>query len=275
MASRNKPAVIPKIGLIAGWGEFPFLVAQTMQQKGKRVAAVAFPGETFPEIKTCVDELHWISIGQLGEMIKIFKTAGITQVVMAGMIRHKHLFANLKLDLKAVSLLATMKDKRADSILCAVAGVLEKEGIRLVSPLPYLKVNLPGKGLLTKRKLTQKEQRDITFGYKIAKHVARADIGQTVVVKDQAVIAVEAMEGTDACILRSGEFTRGGAVVIKVLKPTQDLRFDTPVIGPNTIESMLKVKAAVLAFDADKTLFLQKEKTIVMANKKKITLIGV
>ncbi|MCK5242466.1 UDP-2,3-diacylglucosamine diphosphatase LpxI [bacterium] len=264
-----------KIGLIAGWGEFPFLVAQTMKAKGKTVIAVAFPGETYAELAQSVNEIHWVSIGQLGKMIKAFKTAGITQVVMAGMIRHKRLFSNLKLDLKAVTLLAKVKDKRADSLLKAVSGVLAQEGVELISPLPYLKSNLPEKGMLTRRRPTKREQEDIQFGYKIAKHLAGADVGQTVVVKEKAVIAVEAMEGTDACIVRSGEFSRGGAVVVKVLKPKQDLRFDTPVIGPNTIESLQKAKATVLAFDAGKTLFIQQEQTIALANKAKITLVGI
>jgi UDP-2,3-diacylglucosamine hydrolase len=273
VASQSKAS--SKIGLIAGWGEFPFLVAQTMKAKGKHVIAVAFPGETYDDLAQSVDEIHWVSIGQLGKIIKAFKTAGVTQAVMAGMIRHKRLFSNLKLDLKAVTLLAKVKDKRADSLLKAVADTLADSGIELISPLPFLESNLPKKGCLTKRRPSKKEQADIEFGYRLAKHVAKEDIGQTIVVKDKCVVAVEAMEGTDACILRSGEFTKGGGVVIKVLKPKQDLRFDTPVIGPNTIESLQKAKATVLVFDSGKTLFLQKEKTIALANRAKISLIGI
>ncbi|MBN1595359.1 UDP-2,3-diacylglucosamine diphosphatase LpxI [candidate division FCPU426 bacterium] len=262
-------------GLIAGWGEFPHLVARALKAQGRQVVAVAFPGETYKDLEQHVDDIHWISIGQLGKMISIFKSAGAGEAVMAGMIRHKQLFANIKLDLKAVALLAGVKDKRADTILRAVAEKLGKAGIKLVAPLPYLTDHLPQRGVLTKRRPTPKEKADIHFGYRLAKHVAEADIGQTVVVRDKAVVAVEAMEGTDACILRSGELTRGGAVVVKVVKPHQDYRFDTPVIGPHTIDAMRKAKAAVLAFDAGKTLFIQKDKTIARANAYKIALVAV
>jgi len=262
------------IGLIAGWGEFPFLVAQTLRAKGKQVVAIAFPEETYSDLENYVNSIHWVSIGQLGKIIKTFKTAGVSQAVMAGMIRHKRLFSHLKLDLKAVALLAGLKDKRADSILKAVADSLAQAGIELISPLPFLKPYLPSKGIISKRRPTKKEREDIEFGYKIAKHIAGVDVGQTVVVKDKAVVAVEAMEGTDACILRSGELSKGGAVVIKVLKPSQDLRFDTPVIGPNTIDSLQKARAAVLAFDSGKTLFIQKDKTIEKANRAKIALVA-
>lgn len=269
MASPNK-----SFGLIAGWGEFPILVTQVLRQQGAHVVAVGFPEETEPRLEKLVDEMHWISLGQLGKLLKLFKSAGVEQAVMAGLIRHKQLFAKLKLDWQAIKLLTQLRDKRADSILGAVADALESEGIELISALPMLKPYLPAKGILTKRKPTAKEEMDIAFGYKIAKHIAGADIGQTVVVKDQAVIAVEAMEGTDACLLRSGKYNKKGGVVVKVTKPSQDLRFDTPVVGPRTIRSMKRAQLSVIAFDAEKTLMLQKEETIKAAQQAKITMVA-
>ena len=236
--------------------------------------AVAFSGETNPALEKSVDEMHWLALGQLGKILKVFKSAGIQYVVMAGLIRHKQLFAKLKLDLHAIRLLTQLQDKRADSILRAVADKLEQEGIKLISPLPLLKAYLPQPGVLTRRRPTRREEQDIEFGYRIAKHIAGADIGQTVVVKDQAVVAVEAMEGTDLCILRSGRYVKSGAVIVKVTKPSQDLRFDTPVLGPKTIRSLKSIKASALAFDSGKTIMLQKEHTIAEANRSKITLIA-
>jgi DUF1009 family protein len=248
-------------------------VARVAREQGRRIVAVGFPEETPPDLEKWVDEIHWVRLGQLGKMLKIFRTGHVHEAVMAGLIRHKQLFANIRLDFHALRLLTHLQDKRADSILRAVADVLEQEGIQLVSPLPWLKSFLPEKGLLTRRKPSGKEERDIEFGYRIAKHIAGADIGQTVVVKDQAVVAVEAMEGTDACILRSGKYLKSGAVVVKVTKPSQDLRFDTPVVGPRTIRSLKTVRASVLAFDSGKTLILQRDLTIAEANAAKISLV--
>jgi DUF1009 family protein len=262
------------LGLIAGNGEFPIIFAQAARRLGHPVVAVAFPEETSRKLEALVTEVHWISIGQLGKLLGAFKHAGIKRAFMAGQIRHKRLFANLKLDLRAVALLARLKDKRADSILRGVAGFLQREGIVLESPLPFLRESLPRPGVLTRRAPTSQEKLDIAFGHKIAKHVAGADIGQTVVVRNQAVLAVEAMEGTDACIARGGRFAKTGAVVVKVTKPNQDLRFDMPVVGPRTLKAMIKAKATALAFDAGHTLFLHPDATLKLANEAKITLIA-
>lgn len=272
-ASRNN-GMRETIGLIAGNGDFPELVAGSARQRGTAVVAVAFREETKPDLEPLVDELHWVSIGQLGKIIGIFKRAGVRRAYMAGQIRHKRLFADLRLDWKAVALLARLKDKRADSILGAVADTLEREGIRLESPLEILQEHLASPGVQTRRKPTAAEKKDIEFGYRIAKHVAGADIGQTVVVRNQAVLAVEAMEGTDACILRGGEFARTGAVVVKVTKPKQDLRFDMPVVGLQTIRSLALAKATVLAFDAAATLFIRKAETLAAADQAGITLVA-
>lgn len=274
--SKNRNGAFPnnKLGIIAGWGEFPALVAKEARAMGLQTVAVGFPEETEPRMAELVDEMHWLSLGQLGKLLSSFKKAGVQKAMMAGMIRHKQLFAKLKIDWEAVKLLTTLADKRADSILGAVADKLASEGIELISPLPMLKPYLPGPGVLTRKKPTAKEQADIEFGYKIAKHIAGADIGQTVVVKDQAVIAIEAMEGTDACILRSGKYNKKGGVVVKVTKPSQDLRFDTPVVGPRTIRSMKRARLSVIAFDAEKTLILEKEKTMADAGQAKIVMVA-
>jgi len=264
-----------KLGLIAGWGEFPQLVAKQAREQGIEVVAIAFSEETGKIIEKNVDKVYWISLGQLGKIIKIFKQENIKQAVMAGLIKHKKLFSNLKLDILAITLLAKLKDKRADSILRAVADTLAKAGIELISALPLLTDYLPSQGLLTNTTLKKKEIEDIKFGYHIAKHIAAEDIGQTVVVKNGAVIAVEAMEGTDACILRSSKYIKSGAVVVKVIKPKQDLRFDTPVIGPKTITNLIRIRAGVLAFDTQATLMLHKQEIIKQANQAKISLVAV
>jgi UDP-2,3-diacylglucosamine hydrolase len=173
-----------------------------------------------------------------------------------------------------VALLARLRDKRADSILRAVADALGRAGIVLESPLPILKEHLPAPGLLTRHKPTAQEKKDVEFGYRMAKCIAGADIGQTVVVKNQAVLAAEAMEGTDACILRGGRFAKAGAVVVKVTKPNQDLRFDMPVVGPRTIRSLRRAKARVLAFDSRNTLLLQKDQTLKMAEDAGVVLLA-
>lgn len=272
-ASPSSPAA-ERLGLIAGNGDFPLLVAEAARRRGLRVIAVAFPEETKRALGRDVDEIHWQSIGELGKLLRTFRAAGVRRAVMAGQIRHKRLFANLKVDWRAVTLLAGLKDKRADSILKAVADALAKQGIRLESPLPLLQEHMAEPGVLTRRRPTPKEKRDIEFGYRIAKHVAGADIGQTVVVKDQAVLAVEAMEGTDACILRGGRLARTGAVVVKVAKPSQDLRFDMPVIGPRTLNTLVRAKVSVLCFDASATLMLSKTDLQSRADLEGITLIA-
>ncbi len=273
-ASPSSPAAA-RLGLIAGNGDFPVLVAAAARRQGLHVVAVAFPEETKRTLGREVDEVHWQSIGELGKLIRTFRAAGVSRAVMAGQIRHKRLFANLKIDWRAVTLLAGLKDKRADSILGAVADALAKQGIRLESPLPLLQDHMAKPGVLTRRRPTPAEKKDIEFGYRLAKHVAGADIGQTVVVKNQAILAVEAMEGTDACILRGGKFSRsGGTVVVKVTKPAQDLRFDMPVVGPRTIRSMIRAKASVLAFDAAATLLLQKEQVLSLADQAGLSLVA-
>lgn len=264
-----------KIGLIAGNGKFPLIFAQEAKRVGAELVALAIKKETSPSLENLVDKIHWVNVGQLGNLIEICKKEGITRAVMAGQVRHTRLFGQVKLDARAMALLAGVKDKKANSLLGAVADELLREGIELIDSATYLSHLLPSPGILTRRKPTQKEWRDIEFGHKMAKEIAGLDIGQTVVVKDQTVLAVEGMDGTDRTIKRGGKLGRGDVVVVKVSKPQQDRRFDLPIIGERTIEVLKQAKAKVLAFSARSTILLDREKVVKSANQNGISLVAV
>lgn len=264
-----------KIGLIAGNGKFPLIFAQEAKKVGTEVVALAIKKETSPSLENLVDRIHWVNVGQLGDLIEICKKEGITRAVMAGQVRHTHLFGQVRLDARAMALLAGVKDKKADSLLGAVADELLREGIELIDSATYLSHLLPSPGILTRRKPTQKEWRDIEFGHKMAKEIAGLDIGQTVVVKDQTVLAVEGMDGTDRTIKRGGKLGRGDVVVVKVSKPHQDRRFDLPIVGERTVEVLKQAKAKVLAFSARSTILLDREKVVKSANQNGISLVAV
>jgi hypothetical protein len=265
---------LKKFGLIAGNGQFPFLAAQEIKKEGNQVFAVALKDETDPALEKIVDGMQWVSIGKLQAMIDYFKSQGITEALMAGQVKHAKLFDALKMDVRAIKLLASLKNKKADTILGAVSNEFEKEGIKLLPSHQFLKHILPKKGIIAGKKLSNKENNDVEFGHNIAKQIAGLDIGQTVVVKDSCVLAVESIEGTDECIKRGASLGKDGVVVVKVAKPNQDFRFDIPVIGPKTIEVMGSVKASILAIEAEVTLLFEKEKVIELANKYKITIIA-
>ncbi|MFB0527546.1 MAG: LpxI family protein [bacterium] len=264
-----------KIGLIAGNGKFPLIFAQEAKRVGTEVVALAIKKETSPRLENIVDRIHWVNLGQLGDLIEICKKEGITRAVMAGQVRHTRLFSQVKLDARAMALLAGVKDKKANSLLGAVADELLREGIELIDSATYLSHLLPSPGILTRRKPTQKEWRDIEFGHKMAKEIAGLDIGQTVVVKDQAVLAVEGMEGTDRTIKRGGKLGRGDVVVVKVSKPQQDRRFDLPIVGERTVEVLKQAKAKVLAFSARNTILLDRERVVKSANQNGISLVAI
>jgi len=264
-----------KIGLIAGNGKFPLIFAQEAKKVGTEVVALAIKKETSPSLENLVDRIHWVNVGQLGDLIEICKKEGITRAVMAGQVRHTRLFGQVRLDARAMALLAGVKDKKANSLLGAVADELLREGIELIDSATYLSHLLPSPGILTRRKPTQNEWRDIEFGHKMAKEIAGLDIGQTVVVKDQTVLAVEGMDGTDRTIKRGGKLGRGDVVVVKVSKPHQDRRFDLPIIGERTIEVLKEAKAKVLAFSARSTILLNREKVVKSANQNGISLVAV
>jgi len=264
-----------KIGLIAGNGKFPLIFAQEAKKAGAKVVALAIKEETSPKLKNLVDKIHWVNVGQLGDLIEICKKEGITRAVMAGQVTHSRLFTQVKLDPRAMALLAGVKDKKANSLLGAVADELSREGIELIESATYLSHLLPSPGILTRRKPTQKEWRDIEFGHKMAKEIAGLDIGQTVVVKDQAVLAVEGMDGTDFTIKRGGRLGKGDVVVVKVSKPQQDRRFDLPIVGERTVEVLKQAKAKVLAFSARSTILLDRKKVVKSANQNGISLVAI
>jgi UDP-2,3-diacylglucosamine hydrolase len=263
-----------KIGLIAGKSNFPLIFAQTAQKQGFEVVAVAHRGETDPALEQLVSSLQWVSVGQLGKIIKFFQKAGVTRAVMAGGITKGRLFTHLRPDLRALKLLSRMKHVGDDGILRGVAAELEGEGITIVSPTLYLSVLLAPSGVLSRRQPTAAEMQDVQFGCTIAREIGKLDIGQCVVVRRQAVLAVEAIDGTDATIRRGGLLAGEKAIVVKVAKPTQDLRFDVPAVGLETIEVMREVKASVLALEADKTLLFDRDAMLQLADQAKIAIIG-
>lgn len=263
-----------RIGLIAGNGTFPIEFAKAAKQKNLEVVAVAHEGETMPDLAQWVDAIFWIKVGQLGKMIDIFKKQGVRDVLMAGGIKKTRLFGGGMPDLRGMALLARTFYKKDDSLLRAVAEDLESEGITVRESTLYLDNIVAPAGVLTKRKPSQDEREDMEFGWQMAKEVGRLDIGQTVVVKDRAVLAVEAIEGTDEAIRRGGRLCGSGAVVVKVCKPQQDLRFDLPATGIETIRTMKEVKASCLAVEAGKTIILEREAVIAEANKAGIAIVG-
>ncbi len=263
-----------KIGLIAGNGTFPIAFARAAKEKGLQVVAVAHEGETLPELAQWVDAIFWVKVGQLGKLISIFKEQGVKDVLMAGGIKKTRLFGGGIPDLRAVAMFAKMIHKKDDSILRAVAKELESEGITVRESTLYLENIVATPGIMTKRKPSKEERQDIDFGWQMAKEIGKLDIGQTVVVKDQAILAVEAIEGTDEAIRRGGQLCGQGAVVVKVCKPNQDLRFDLPAVGTQTIKTMEQVKASCLAVEAGKTIIIDREAVVRDADKAGIAIVA-
>jgi UDP-2,3-diacylglucosamine hydrolase len=261
-----------KIGLIAGNGQFPLIFAENARRMGLSVVAVAHTGETEPELSDKVDEILWIRVGQIGKLIAYFKKSGVSDAVMAGGIRKTRIF-EMRPDLRALSILARLKEKKDDALLRALAAELEQEKIHIKESTLYLSTLLADEGELTRR-LTKGEKEDIEWGWPLAKRIGSLDIGQCIVVRDGVILAVEAIEGTDATIRRGGSLGREKAVVIKICKPQQDFRFDIPAIGPGTIQTMMEVKASVLVVEAGKTLLLEKERLLQEAREAGIAVVG-
>ncbi|OPX20296.1 MAG: hypothetical protein BZ151_04695 [Desulfobacca sp. 4484_104] len=264
-----------KIGLIAGRSQFPLLFAQAARQKGLEVVAVAHHGETDPALAHLVHRLEWVYVGQLGRIIRCFKNAGVRQAVLAGGIRKGRLFTQLRPDWRALKLIRRVERARDDGILRAVADELESAGITIVPSTLYLDELLAPAGVLSRRQPSPEELRDIDYGFKIAKEIGRLDIGQCVVVRRQAVLALEAIEGTDETIRRGGRLAGEQAVVVKVSKPGQDLRFDVPAVGLDTVKIMVEVKATVLAVEAGKTLIFDRQAMLAAANHARLVVLGV
>lgn len=263
------------LGLIAGMGELPKAIAAEAKAKGRHVLAIALEPLADSMLASYVDEIKWINVGKLGEIIDTLKKAGIKEAVMAGKVPKALLYKSRIIpDLRAVKLLFSLKDRSDDSIMLAIAREMEKDGITLLNTTDFCSGMLVAEGVLTGDKLTEDEWKDIKFGWKIAKEMGRLDIGQTVVVKNQAVMAIEAIEGTDEAIKRGGYYADEGAVVVKVSKPSQDLRFDVPVVGLDTLRAMLEVKARVLALEAGRSILLQRDHFIKEAGDAGISIVG-
>jgi len=264
-----------KYGLIAGNGRFPFLVLQSARQQNIDVVVAAIKEETFAEIESCGYPVHWLGLGELGKLIRIFRNSGVRKAIMAGQVKHVQIFGSSFPDLTMIRMLAGLKQKNTDSLIGGVARILEESGISLVDSSILLKPYMAPLGVLTKRGLNSSEKSDVDYGRPIAHQIASLDIGQTIVVRDRAVVAVEAMEGTDAVIRRAGELgSKKNLTVIKVSKPRQDMRFDVPVIGLATVKTMIASGATALVIDAQRTLIFDKEKAVEAANNNDIAIIG-
>lgn len=264
-----------KYGLIAGNGKFPFLVIEGAKKQGASLAVVAIREETDKRIEEVADKVVWVGIGQLGKMISFFRKEGVSKAIMAGQVKHVQIFSGALPDLRMVKMLFGLKQRNTDSLIGAVAAELARDGIELIDSTYFIQDRLAQPGVLTRRKPDSVEQGNIEYGLKIAHEIARLDLGQTIVVRAKACVAIEAMEGTDACVKRAGELARGKLTVVKVAKPNQDMRFDVPVVGTPTIRTMSEAGATCLCLTAGKTLMFDKEEMLALADEKKIAVVAV
>ncbi len=279
MASHEK-----RLGLIAGNGRFPFLVLDAARAQGLEVIVAAIKEETFPEIESRGATVHWLSLGELSKLIETFKREGVHRAIMAGQVKHKQIFSSIRPDWRLAKLLLTLGSRNTDSLLGAIAKVLAEEGIILEDSTSMLEPLLAKAGVLTRRPPTEPEQKNIDYGRTLARHLAQFDIGQTVVVAEGACVAVEAMEGTDTTIERAGQIMASldsnpsilsrALSVVKIAKPNQDMRFDVPVVGVNTIEVMRNAGATCLAIDAGRCLLLDGAKITSAADAANIAIIA-
>ena len=267
-----------RIGLIAGNGRFPFLALEAARAMGHDVTVVAIKEEAFPEIEEAARadraDLHWVSLGQLGKCIAILRDAGVSQALMAGQVKHTKLFAGVLPDLTLLSVLGRLRSRNTDALISAVADVLRDHGIALVESTAFLQPLLARPGTLSRRAPSGDETADFEFAYRIADAVAGLDVGQTIAVRDRAVVAVEAMEGTDEVIARAGRLAGPGVRLVKVAKPNQDMRFDVPVIGVATVAAMQAAGATAISVDAGKTLMIDGDAVIAAADAAGIAIVG-
>jgi hypothetical protein len=267
---------MPTIGLIAGSGRFPLLFAESARRAGYRVVAVAHRSETDAALAEAVDAITWVKVGQLGHVLEALKAGGATQSVMLGAITKRRFFADAMLDATGLKLLARVAIRSDDNLLRAIARLLDEEGVPITDPTPFLSDRLAPEGVLGRHAPTEEEWADARYGLELARGIGRLDLGQTVVVKDRVALAVEALEGTDACIRRGGELARsGGFVVVKAVKPEQDRRFDLPAVGPDTVEALREACGRVLAVEAGATLIMDLDRMVEKADKARIALVGV
>jgi UDP-2,3-diacylglucosamine hydrolase len=291
---RRQRLALMKLGLIAGNGRFPFLLLDAARAQGFAVTVAAIREETDPEIdrRAAVDDkitVHWLSLGELSRLIEVFHKEGVSMAVMAGQVKHKQIFSSIRPDWRLAKLLLNLRSRNTDMLLGAVAKVLGDEGIELISSTSFLEPLLAREGVLTERAPGEEERKNIDYGLGVAKAVAGFDVGQTVVVAAQACVAIEAMEGTDAAIERAGKLMRsvddGAATapstlereltVVKVAKPNQDMRFDVPVIGMRTIDTMIEAGATCLSVEAGRTLLFDREAMLKRANQAGIAIVAI
>ena len=264
-----------KYGLIAGGGDFPLLTLRAARAAGHETVVVAVKEEAEPEVESLADWCQWVSLGQLSKLIAAFHSQGVSQALMAGRIQHRQIFSAIRPDWRLLKLLNELRRKNTDSILGALARVLEDEGIQLLDSTFFLASSLASEGPNGRRKPSSAEQSNISYGRKVARALARYDIGQSVVICEQACVAVEAMEGTDAVLVRAGQLANGRKLtLVKVAKPAQDMRFDVPVIGPRTIRKMHAVNATTVSVEAGKTLLLNKKALLAEADRAGISVFG-
>jgi DUF1009 family protein len=262
------------LGIIAGNGIYPRLLADSARKAGvETIIAAAFTGETDPVLTQLVDLIEWMRVGQLNRLLKLFREQKVHHAIMAGQIAPKNLF-DLRPDLKALMLLGKLKQRNAESIFAAIADELANVDVNLLPATTFLEESLARAGLIAGPKLSQQEQDDVDLGWKIGKEIARLDIGQTIVVKNGTVVAVEALEGTNEAIKRGGALAREGAVMVKVAKPKQDMRFDVPVIGLETIRICTEARLRVIAVETGKTLLLERDAILDLANRSKISIVA-
>lgn len=265
-----------KVGLLAGVGKLPVEFLRAAQSEGYEVVVIAVIPDTEPELKAEADAFYEINVAKIDKIFKTLHKEGITEVTMLGKVTKEILFKGLVMpDLRTIKLLTKLRNRKDDTIMLTIVEELAKEGIQVVDQTVYMKPLMPKAGVLTKAKPSKEQMADILFGFDVAKQMGGLDIGQTVVVKDMAVMAIEAIEGTDACIKRGGALGRGNAVVVKTAKPRQDVRFDVPAVGLTTIQSMLDSDCKTLAMEAERTIFVEQAEVIKLANEKGLIICAV
>ncbi len=268
-------ALKPKIGIIAGYGDFPNEVCSRAKEKGYQVNLCAVKGEADPGLASLAENVIWVKLGEIGKLLKFFSELQVKEAVLCGKIHKVNILSGRVIpDFDTLMMMTTVRNFKDDSLLNAFCGYLEKKGIKIIDSTLFLDDSMLEGNVLTLSKPSGAQMEEISFGFNMAKEMSRLDIGQTVVVKNKSVVAVESVEGTDETILRGGRLAGKGAIVVKVAKPNQDMRFDVPTIGPDTLESCLNANVAVLAFEAGKTIVLHSKQVVDMANKKGLILVA-
>ena len=264
------------LGILAGVGHLPVDVAQSARSLGYKVVVIAVVPDTDPELPEQADAFYAINVGKVGKIVSTLKKHDVKNIIMIGKVTKEVLYKEgiVLPDLTAIRLLASLPDRKDDTIMHAIVRFAEKEGLRVMDQTELIRPLLPEAGVLTKRQPTEMEWEDMRFGFRMAKELGRLDIGQTVVVKNRAVMALEAIEGTDACILRGGFLGRGGVIVAKTAKPVQDKRFDMPGVGTKTLDSMIHAGATGLVIEAGRTLLVDRKRTLALANEKNMTIVA-